>query len=83
MVKKRFQWIDKLSIISGVPKTTCNTIVKDLTLRPENRSFTSLCITPLVSLDSRDDTLAVAPQFPLTSAVDEERNPPGARSYLG
>uniref|UniRef100_E6PYM4 Uncharacterized protein n=1 Tax=mine drainage metagenome TaxID=410659 RepID=E6PYM4_9ZZZZ len=54
-----------------MPKTTCDAIVKDLTLRPENRSFTSLCITPFVPLDSRDDTLAVAPQFPLASAVDE------------
>jgi hypothetical protein len=71
MVKNRFQWISKLSSISEVPTTTCATIVKDLTLRPENRSFTSLCITPFVPLDSRDDTLAVAPQFPLTSAVDE------------
>lgn len=71
IVKKRSQWINKLSSISGVSKTTCETIVKDLTLRPENRSFTSLCITPFVPLDSRDDTLAVAPQFPLTSAVDE------------
>ena len=71
MVKKRFQWISKLSNISGVPKTTCDTVVKDLTLCPENRSFTSLCITPFVPLDSRDETLAVAPQFPLSSAVDE------------
>ncbi|MDG7001096.1 MAG: hypothetical protein JRN15_18535, partial [Nitrososphaerota archaeon] len=71
MVKKRFQWINKLSNISRVPKATCNAIVKELTLRPENRSFTSLCITPFVPLDSRDNTLAVAPQFPLTSAVDE------------
>lgn len=71
MVKSRSQWITKLSSISGVSKNTCDTIVKDLTLRPEKRSFTSLCITPFVPLDSRDDTLAVAPQFPLTSAVDE------------
>jgi len=71
MVKKRFQWINKLSNISRVPKATCNAIVKELTLRPENRSFTSLCITPFVPLDSRDNTLAVAPQFPLASAADE------------
>ncbi len=71
MVRKRLQWISKLSSISGVPKTTCDMIVKDLTLRPENHSFTSLCITPFVPLDSHDDTLAVAPQFPLASAVDE------------
>ena len=71
MVKKRFLWISRLSSISEVPRTTCDAIVKDLTLRPENRSFTSLCITPFLPLDSRDETLAVAPQFPLTSAVDE------------
>ena len=52
-------------------QNTCDKIIDDLTLRPENRSFTSLCITPFVPLDSRDDTLAVAPQFPLISAVDE------------
>jgi hypothetical protein len=71
MIKRRFEWISKLSRISGVPKNTCDSIIKDLTLRPENRSFTSLCITPFVPLDNRDDTLAIAPQFPLTSAVDE------------
>lgn len=71
MVKSRPEWINRLSNISTVPKDTCDTIVRDLTLRPENRSFTSLCITPFVPLDSRDDTLAIAPQFPLTSAVDE------------
>lgn len=71
MVKRRLQWISRLSSISGVPENTCDTIVKDLTLHPENRSFTSLCITPFVPLDSQGDTLAVAPQFPLTSAVDE------------
>ena len=64
MVKKRFQWINKLSNISRVPKTTCDAIVKDLTLRPENRSFTSLCITPFVPLDCRDSDLAPAKRTP-------------------
>jgi hypothetical protein len=71
MVKKRAQWVNKLTNISGVRHTTCEAIVKDLTLRPESRSFTSLCITPFVPLDSRDETLAIAPQFPLSSAADE------------
>jgi hypothetical protein len=71
MVKSRSEWISRLSRISGVFTANCDRIVRDLTLRPENRSFTSLCITPFVPLDSQDETLAVAPQFPLTSAVDE------------
>jgi hypothetical protein len=71
MVKKRTQWVAELSGISGLSATTTATIVKDLTMRPENPSFTSLCITPFVPLDEHDETLAVAPQFPLSSAVDE------------
>jgi hypothetical protein len=71
MVKKRALWVKKLTDISGVRLATCEAIVKDLTLRPESRSFTSLCITPFVPLDSRDKTLAIAPQFPLSSAADD------------
>jgi hypothetical protein len=37
----------------------------------ESPSFISLCITPFVPLDRKGNTLAVAPQFPLASAVDE------------
>lgn len=71
MVKKRNQWVAELSRISGLSAATTASIVKDLTMRPENPSFTSLCITPFVPLDKHDERLAVAPQFPLTSAVDE------------
>ena len=71
MVKQRSCWVRKLSTISKTPLATCAAIIEDLTLKPENRSFTSLCITPFVPLDRKGNTLAVAPQFPLASAVDE------------
>lgn len=71
MVKRRSEWVNELANVSGVASATCDSILTDLTLRPEKRSFTSLCITPFVPLDSRNVTLAIAPQFPLTSAVDE------------
>ena len=71
MVKQRSHWVRKLSTISQTPLATCEAIIEDLTLKPENRSFTSLCITPFVPLDRNGNTLAVAPQFPLISAVDE------------
>jgi hypothetical protein len=71
MVKQRSHWVRKLSAISQTPLVTCAAIIEDLTLKPESRSFTSLCITPFVPLDRNGNTLAVAPQFPLASAVDE------------
>ena len=71
MVKTRSEWVNKLHNISGVPLDTCRAVVEDLTLRPEMTSFTSLCITPFVPLGTHDDALAVAPQFPLASAADE------------
>jgi hypothetical protein len=71
MVKRRTQWVAELSRISGLSAATTTAIVKDLTMHPENPSFTSLCITPFVPLDEHDETLAVAPQFPLSSAADE------------
>jgi len=71
LVKTRSEWVNAFSKTSGVSAGVCEAIVKDLMLRPESKSFTSLCITPFIPLDTSGWTLAVAPQFPLTSAVDE------------
>jgi hypothetical protein len=71
MVKARTQWIAKLSEIAKLPVQVCDRILSDLTLDPQNRSFTSLCIHPFVPLDRYGLDLAVAPQFPLASAADE------------
>jgi len=69
MVKKRSAWTARLSQISGVPKATCEAIISDLTLDPVAQPGASMCIHPFVPLDGL--SLAVAPQFPLASAVDD------------
>jgi hypothetical protein len=71
MVKTRASWNAKLSAISGMPAATCNTIISDLILDSVGRPYSSMCIHPFVPLDQRRNSLAVAPQFPLASAVDE------------
>jgi hypothetical protein len=71
MVRSRAQWIAKLSEVADLPTEVCGRILADLTLDPANRSFTSLCIHPFVPLGHHGDNLAVAPQFPLASAADE------------
>jgi hypothetical protein len=69
MVKPRSVWTEKLSRISGLPQSVCETIISDLTLDPLAQHGASMCIHPFVPLDA--SALAVAPQFPLASAVDE------------
>lgn len=69
MVKKRQAWTAELSRISGIPGTICEAIISDLTLNPIAVPGASMCIYPFVPLDNW--TLAVAPQFPLASAVDD------------
>lgn len=68
MVKPRAVWIAKLSSVSGLPQKTCNTILSNLTLHPSSTTA-SLCLNPFVPLDQF--LLAVAPQFPLASAADD------------
>jgi hypothetical protein len=68
MVKTRAAWIASLSRISGLEKSICERIISDLVLDPTKRG-SSMCINPFVPLSSV--TLAVAPQFPLASAVDD------------
>jgi len=69
MVKTRSVWAAKLSQISGLPKAVCEGIISDLTLDPVAQPGASMCIHPFVPLDGF--VLAVAPQFPLASAVDD------------
>jgi len=69
MVKTRSVWTAKLSQISGLPRTVCETIISDLTLDPVAQPGASMCIHPFVPLDR--SALAVAPQFPLASAADD------------
>jgi len=68
MVKTRNAWLAELQQISGLSAALCQRIIADLTLNPLNKNA-SLCINPFVPLDQF--SLAVAPQFPLGSAVDE------------
>jgi hypothetical protein len=69
MVKSRRTWTNELSEISKLDKALCEKILGDLTLNPSTQKAASMCIHPFVPLD--DLTLAVAPQFPLASAVDD------------
>ena len=69
MVKTRPVWTAELGQISGLPKAVCEAIIADLTLDPVAQPGASMCINPFVPLD--DFVLAVAPQFPLASAADE------------
>jgi hypothetical protein len=69
MVKTRPVWTAELGQISGLPKGVCEAIIADLTLDPVAQPGASMCINPFVPLDGF--VLAVAPQFPLASAADE------------
>ena len=69
MLKTRSVWTAKTSQISGLPKAVCEAIISDLTLDAMAQPGASMCIHPFVPLDSL--VLAVAPQFPLASAVDD------------
>ena len=69
MVKPRSLWAAKIGEISGLSKSDCNAIISDLILDPVTQPGASMCIHPFVPLD--DHVLAVAPQFPLASAVDD------------
>jgi hypothetical protein len=71
MVKTRGEWLKELSEVAKLPEDVCSRILLDLVLDPQSTSFTSLCIHPFVPLDRYGVHLAVAPQFPLASAVDE------------
>jgi hypothetical protein len=69
MLKPRPGWTGELRQISGLTKGVCEAIITDLTLDPLAQRGASMCIHPFVPLDGF--VLAVAPQFPLASAADE------------
>ncbi len=69
MLKTSLGWTAELSQVSGLSKATCQAIISDLTLDPVAQPGASMCIHPFVPLDGF--VLAVAPQFPLASAADE------------
>jgi hypothetical protein len=69
MVKSRLQWVAALSQISGIANEVCEKMISDLTLDAVANPGATMCINPFVPLDSSN--LAVAPQFPLASAVDD------------
>jgi hypothetical protein len=55
--------------IAKLPRSSCETIVTDLALDPVTKPGSSMCIQPFVPLDGF--SLAVAPQFALASAADD------------
>lgn len=69
MVKPRSDWVGQIGEVAGLSKAVCEIIIADLTLDPVAQPGASMCIHPFVPLDGF--TLAVAPQFPLASAVDD------------
>lgn len=69
MVNSRSVWATKIGEISGLSKSVCDNIISDLILDPVTQPGASMCIHPFVPLDRF--LLAVAPQFPLASAVDD------------
>jgi len=69
MIKSRPQWVAVLSRISGMARSVCEAMISDLTLDAASNPGATMCINPFVPLDSFN--LAVAPQFPLASAVDD------------
>jgi hypothetical protein len=71
MVKPRNSWISQLTRLSGLPKQTCDKMVADLTLDPRPGKATGMSIHPFVPLDSNNQELAVAPQFPLAAKTDD------------
>jgi hypothetical protein len=71
LVQTRSGWITMLARLSGIAPTKCAAIIDYLTLNlslPTSRLL-DLHIQPFVRLDH--STLAVAPQFPLHSRMDE------------
>ena len=68
MTKTRSSWTTRISQISGLPRAICETVISDLILDAVKPGC-SMCMNPFVPLNGL--TLAVAPQFPLASAVDD------------
>jgi len=68
-VHPRSVWRDNLSVLSGIAADICEKVVGDLTL--DGTRWCDLHIQPFVALDASRYQLALAPQFPLHSNLDE------------
>lgn len=68
MIRSSDAWEALISELSGLPRQICGSIIRDLALAPGKSQ--DLHISPFVPLGI-DQDLAVAPQFPLHSQVEE------------
>jgi hypothetical protein len=66
MMRKQDEWARLVHSISGLDQNKSSAIIEDLTLRDR---FWNLHVHPFIQVD--EDMLAVAPQFPLHSRIDE------------
>jgi hypothetical protein len=69
MVHRATEWRDLLSGLSGICAAKCAAMLSDLTFSV--RQAVDLHVYPVIPLDARNETLAVAPPFPLHSRHDE------------
>jgi hypothetical protein len=69
MIKRRRAWSRTLSNLAKISEQKCERMIDDLTLGVTRTA--NLHVHPFVSLDRSSNTLALAPQFPLHSRVDE------------
>jgi hypothetical protein len=69
LINQRSRWVRVASDLTGVPAQKCARMIDDLTLGV-TRS-TNLHVHPFVPTDASSQILALAPQFPLHSRVDE------------
>jgi hypothetical protein len=69
IVRSAAAWTATLSTLSGVVSEKCGAMVADLTF--SIRHSVDLHVYPLISLGGQNDTLALAPPFPLHSRHDE------------
>lgn len=69
MIRSSSQLADTLSALSGVAREKCLLMVSDLTFSVTQ--FVDLHVYPLIPLDGENETLAIAPPFPLHSRHDE------------
>lgn len=69
MVRPAAEWRDVLSGLTGISAEKCQAMLSDLTF--SIRESVDLHVYPLIPLDTGNETLAVAPPFPLHSRHDE------------
>ena len=69
MARPAGAWADLLSQLSGTGRQTCRTMLSDLTFSATRT--VDLHVYPFVPLDTDNETLALAPPFPLHGRHDE------------